>query len=691
MPRQSASLDPAASAARLDRRLAAHPATIAAALALLTFALFSRSIAFGFVNYDDDVYVYENRHVLEGLSWDSFLWAFKAVDGGNWHPITWLSFLLDVSLGAGQPWAFHLTSVILHALCVAVLFLGLRLLTGATWPAAAVALLWGLHPLRVESVAWVSERKDVLSGLFWMLTLLAYAYYAKAPTWGRYLLVVVALSFGLMSKPMLVTLPCVLLVLDIWPLRRMTLGDRSSWKKPLLEKALLLPVIVAFCILTFVVQRQTGMMMEGVPLAARAANALVAYAAYLRLMFWPMDLAVLYPYPQSQWPALFHIVLSGVLLTAITTLAAWAWRRDKPWFLIGWVWYLGTLVPVIGLVQVGWQSMADRYTYIPMIGPLVAVVWGMNDLSRRHPLAIGRLAPAAMAIVLMCCAAMTWSTLGHWENSISLWQQVVRVTPKGARPKVMLANALVAAQKPGEALDFGRQALDIDPNMWLAQHVMGIAHIQLGQEAQALPYCRRAAQIEPDNPQSWLMLAMALERLNRLDEALAAYQRAAQADPSPENWAAFYEAGRVLARLDRHAEAIEPLSRATALFPQNAPAQMALAASLTHLGRDQQAKDIYLTLLAMPDAQGQGNEKFFALDALGILEARSGRFTQAAQYFAQATALAPSDPMPLNHLALMLEKTGDYHQAAAIYARALRLNPSNPDARAGLSRLTSPR
>ena len=414
-----------------------RPSALWVSLALLAavLILYGRVTGHAFINLDDDEYITQNSRVLDGLTWQGVRWAFTTTSCGNWHPLTWLSHMLDAELYGDRPGGHHLTSVLLHALNAALLFLALLRLTQDLWPSAAVAAFFAVHPLRVESVAWAAERKDVLSGLFFLLTLLAYADYARRRTRGRYSLVFASLALGLMAKPMAVTAPFVLLLLDVWPLGRLRLVRGPQQGKPLagpafLEKLPLVALSAASCTVTLLAQRRGGAVssLREVPFGARIANAAVSYFSYLRKMFWPHDLAVFYPHPAvvSTGTSAATAVALSLLLLVVSILSLRAVRR-RPYVLVGWLWYVGTLLPVIGLVQVGRQSMADRYTYVPMIGVLLVLAWGARDLVGRHP-RMRALVVGAGAVALAGSMAATWAQLGYWRDGIVLYQRALEVT-----------------------------------------------------------------------------------------------------------------------------------------------------------------------------------------------------------------------------------------------------------------------
>src|SRR5438034_6640942 len=380
-------------------------------LAALTWVIFGQTLHHDFINYDDPRYVYENTKITSGLSIAGIGWAFTHIHSENWHPLTTISHMLDCQLYGLKAGWHHFTNVLLHTIAAILLFIALRQMTGALWRSAFVAAVFAIHPLRVESVAWIAERKDVLSGVFFMLTLLAYVPYVRAPSIRRYLFVAVVFAFGLMSKPMLVTLPFVLLLLDYWPLGRIRgqnsdVSGHENLVMLVVEKIPLVGLSAVSSVVTFLAQRGAVGWTEQLPVLARINNAVVTYAAYMWQMLWPVKLAVFYPHPESRLP-LWEIILCLLLLIGITA-ATVVLRKQRPYFITGWLWYLGMLVPVIGIVQVGSQARGDRYTYLPHIGLYLLVTWAMTDLSVswRHRRAILAIAAATTIIVLAWYASV---------------------------------------------------------------------------------------------------------------------------------------------------------------------------------------------------------------------------------------------------------------------------------------------
>ena len=534
---------------------------VCAVLVLLTIAVFWQAVNFPFINLDDPRYVSENPVISQGLSAGSIAWALRpSYEVGNWHPITWLSLLLDHSLSGLDAGAFHLTNIILHAIAAILLFVVLNRTTRAIWRSAFVAVLFAIHPLHVESVAWVSERKDVLSGVFWMLTILAYAHWTAKPTIARYLLVVVSFALGLMAKAMLVSLPLVLMLLDYWPLAR-SRGGLSPYR-PVTEKLPLFVLSAASCVVTMVVQARGGAMEspESYGLGVRLANAAVSSGAYLWKMIWPANLAVVYPHPGTSLPVWQVAATAAVLV--IVTLLVWALRVRRPYLLVGWLWYLITLVPVIGLVQVGVQGMADRYTYIPLIGVFIMIAWVVPDLVR-HRLAVAAAAAAAVAAL----SFTAWKQVSYWRSDLSLFGRALEVTEDNYVAEHCLGVALAEIGEPGEAERHYRAALRLDPRYVNAHVNLAAILMSEGRSDEALPHLLAAVKCQPDHPFAHTNLGSILAEQNRLPEAERRFKRAIEVNP--EDDVAHDYLGIVLARQGKIEEALEHFSEAVRLQPGN--------------------------------------------------------------------------------------------------------------------------
>jgi tetratricopeptide (TPR) repeat protein len=497
---------------------------ISALLVILVFAVFGQTLGHGFVNYDDNKYVYDNPIVSKGLSLPGIAWAFTHVYASNWHPLTTMVHMLDCQLYALRPAGHHLTNVLLHAASCVLLFLLLLDMTGATWRCAFVAALFAIHPLRVESVAWISELKDVLSGLFFVLTLWAYLRYTRRPeSMGRYASVLLCFALGLMSKPMLVTVPFVLLLLDCWPLDRF----RNASRIPALlkEKIPLFALSLLSCVATSFAQKGAIQPGEHFPLPIRLGNALAAYVVYLGKLLYPRHLAVLYPLVKEGPPA-WQVAGASLLLAALTA-GAYLLRRRQPCLLVGWLWYLGMLVPVIGILQVGSQAYADRYTYLPQIGLCIAVTWAVADWSlgwRYRHLLLGSIA----AIYLSVLSIAAWHQTTYWRDNITLWTHTLECTRDNYIAHNNLGNALTMRRRPAEAIAQFQEALQIQPAYTLARYNLGVALAGQGRTGEAIPQFQQVLQARPDYLLARCYLGVALAEEGRPREAIAQFRAALQ-------------------------------------------------------------------------------------------------------------------------------------------------------------------
>jgi protein O-mannosyl-transferase len=520
---------------------APRPLVLHLALALLTVATFLPVLGAGFVAFDDPLYVTDNPRVQAGLSGEGMAWALTAEVASNWHPLTVLSHMLDCELFGLNPKGHHLSSLLLHAVNVLLLFEVLRRTTGAVGKSALVAGLFAVHPTHVESVAWIAERKDVLSGLFFLLTLAVYVGYARRPSLGRYLLVAGALALGLAAKPMLVTLPCVLLLLDIWPLGRWRSGDGLRAALKLLgEKVPLFALAAAASAVTLLFQRGAQAEEDAASFGLRLANAFSSLVAYLGDSLLPRGLAVFYPFPPEipVWQAAGAALLLAVLTAGALALGFAAWRvpggsRDGLLAVpVGWLWFLGMLVPVLGLVQVGAQARADRYLYLPSIGLFVALVWGTGRIvERRGTRGSLRLAGAAGLILVLACAAAARAQTAHWAETVALFRRAVAVTEGNYLAHLNLAEALRERGVREEALEHYRAAVAARPQLPVAHAALGSALRAWGRPAEALPHLERAVALAPRDPRLRLALAAALDDLGRPDAAIGQLEAALALDP----------------------------------------------------------------------------------------------------------------------------------------------------------------
>jgi len=641
----------------MPRHRSIQVAAVSAALVVATLAAFSGARSNSFLNYDDDVYVTENPHVVNGVSGENVRWALRSTEAANWHPATWLSHMIDVELFGFDAGRHHMTSVVLHAVNAVLLFLLFVRMTGALWRSAFVAGLFALHPLHVESVAWIAERKDVLSTLFWLLTTMAWLRWLSSKTAARYALVVACFAVGLMAKPMLVTLPLTLMLLDVWPLARAP----YLWK----EKVPLFAMAAGSCVVTLVAQHRGGtiLALSGLSLPSRVGNAAVTYGWYLGKTVWPTELAAFYPHPGAirAWPA----IVSALLLVGVTALAIRLARR-APYLAVGWSWYLVTLVPVIGLVQVGLQSAADRYTYVPLVGVFVAVSWGLAAIAEARP----PLRPAVAAVstaVLVALIPVTRAQVRHWKNNTTLFEHALAVTSSNCLAHNNLGLALAGAGQLEAAVTHYDEALRIKPDYIDAMSNRGAALHRLGRYQEAIDQLERALAVHPESPGVEVNLGNSLVATGRIDAAIEHYQRALRMRPG------FYDAhqnlGLVLDNVGRHDEAITHYEQALHHRPSDAAAHLGLAAALSGAGRlDAAIPEFDAALRLKPDyAQ--------AYNAWGIALAAVGRNAEALDRYDRALRLRPDDAAAMNNAGLALAAMNRVPEAIDRFERAVRINP----------------
>ena len=548
---------------------------LAVLLGAAVLATFWPVLGNDFVNYDDDLYVTRNPWVQRGLSWDAARWAITTDAAGNWHPVTWLSHQIDWQLWGAAPRGHHATSAALHAVNTLLVFALLDGMTASPWRSALVAALFGLHPLRVESVAWVAERKDVLSTCLWLLTTIGYVRYTRHPGPWRYLAVVLGLALGLMAKPMLVTLPLTLLLLDYWPLGRLRRSaDLGSLVR---EKVPLLLLAAASAVVTWRVQHAAGVVTP-LPLPTRIGHAAVSYVAYLGKMLWPLHLSVIYPHPGRV--ALGAVVPCLLVLTLITAAVVWQ-RRRRPFLLVGWLWYLGTLVPVIGVVQAGAAAMADRFTYVPLVGVFVALAW----LVPAGP--ASRFVAAAAAVVLALLAAQTRAQIHVWRDSTTLFAHALAVDERNAIAHANLGAELGANGDLDAATAHLERALELRPDLVTARIALGNTLMRRGRIDDAIVHYRAAVAADPTSARALTNLGYAELRLGRLDEAIESLERALRVDPGFAT--AHNDLGMARARRGEAAAARVHFERALAADPRYAEARNNLAAMLLSEGRLEEA------------------------------------------------------------------------------------------------------
>ena len=647
-----------------------RPRFIGLLLALITLLAYLPASRDGFVNYDDQDYVTENSVVQKGLTWTGIKWAFTTGHASNWHPITWLSHMADCELFGLNPGAHHLVNVLFHTANVVLLLVLLLRLTGELWPGAFVAALFAWHPLHVESVAWISERKDVLSTFFALLTLLAYTRYAKAVTSDKwqvagtekvapapalsrvpcpvslfYGLALFLFALGLMAKPMLVTLPFVMLLLDYWPLRRIPDFEFRipDLTRLVLEKWPFFLLTVVSCVVTFLVQRhgEAVLSLQRFPLNLRIENALISYVRYFGKTFWPVDLAVIYPLPDHlTWIGAIAATALG-LLGGISWLI-WRTRRPCPYLLVGWLWFLGTLVPVIGLVQVGGAALADRYTYFPLVGVFIAVAFGVRDLVNRFQfLKIAVI--GADVLILAVCVVLTENQLRYWRDSESLFTRALAVTRDNDTAHLNLGNAFQEEGRLNEALAEYRKAARLSPGYFRVHNDLGSLLDDMGKPKEALAEYRLALRLKPNLPTLHDGTGIVLVELGRFDEAMNEFAEAARLDPTYP-WP-YFQMGKALLGQGRDAGAIDKLREALRINPDNyqilAYVARVLAANEKPEVRDGQTALVYAV---KANVLSDGTLPF-VLDALGMACAETGRFDDAQEAIERAIKIATAAGM----------------------------------------------
>jgi Tfp pilus assembly protein PilF len=588
-------------------------------LAVVTLGIYAQVIGHKFISLDDPTYIQENSMVNHGLTRAGLAWAFTTFHVANWHPLTWISHMIDCQLFGMNAGAHLLVNALIHAANTLLVFWFLLRTTHARWPSALVAALFALHPLHVESVAWASERKDTLSTFFGLLSLIAYVRYVEAPSSFRYLWTAITLALGLLAKPMLVTWPFVMLLLDYWPLARWQSAKSKAQEKKLrkliLEKIPLLILVAASVVITLIAQSRGGAVrtLAHEPLALRLSNTLVSYAKYLLLTFWPNDLAVYYPLAPNGIPA-WQIVGAAFLLIGITAFC-FLQRNIRPYLIVGWLWFLGTLVPVIGLVQVGGQTMADRYFYIPSIGLFVALVFGLADIVkswRVAPSLCGGISAAALLIL----ATLTNAQIRRWHDSFTLFEHTLSVTPPNLRIEHNLGVALGASNRFDEAAAHFEKALQIDPNFYDGLVAMSVTRSHQGRMPEAIEYFKAAIRLQPDTPKAHVQLAHALWEQNRDQEALEEMRRALQSAPRDADIRGDF--GLALAMVGRLSEAIEQLHEALQLNPNSAENHNNLGLALLASGKARESiPEFEAALRLKPELKGAADNLRRAQAQLG--------------------------------------------------------------------------
>jgi len=672
------------------------PVLICLALTILTVVTFWQLKNCDFINYDDNNYVYENTTVQTGLNGNSIVQAFSSelAKVGHWHPLTWLSLMLDYELFGLNPQGYHLINLLFHVLNTLLLFLVLRRMTKRLWPSAFVAALFAIHPLHVESVAWVTERKDVLSTFFWMLTLGAYSYYVESPGLKRYVFVVLFFILGLLSKPMLITLPFVLLLLDFWPLQRFqavnpddkiqaevpklltpekqkkksktkqvavvkqtpavqkSTASEYSWSRiyPLLwEKVPLFILVILSIIVTYLAAHTAGAVSStaALPIGIRMENVFISYMAYIGKMIWPSNLAIFYPYPKLLVP--WQVIGSVLLLVAITLAVIWR-AKKSPYLATGWLWYLGTLVPVIGIVHVGPQAMADRYTYISLIGLFVIAAWGFSDLLKRWRYRKAILLTLSILIILGL-SIKTWTQVGYWQDSFTLFDHALKVTDRNWLAYNNRGTVYNRLGYYSQAINDFNKAIEIKPNYIDAYSNRGVAYKGLGHYKQAIEDLNKAIEMNPDQAMAYSNRGNAYKGLGHYEQAIEDYNRAIEM--KPDEAMVYSNRGNAYKGLGHYRQAIEDYNKAIEMKPDEAMAYRNRGVVRGILGHYSQAiEDLNRAIEIEPD-------EAMAYRNRGNAYAGLGHDKQAIEDYGRAIAIKPSDADAYFNRGVVYLKQGD--------------------------------
>jgi tetratricopeptide (TPR) repeat protein len=631
-------------------------------LCLLVAAIFSQAVRFDFINLDDNIYVYGNSAISGGLNLDVIRWAFTNFWSANWHPLTWISHALDVSLFGMNPSMHHLVNIIFHAANSILAFIVFRKMTGRDWESLAVAALFAVHPTHVESVAWIAERKDVLSTFFWLLTMWAYVRFTRTRSREEedeassknddadrlisfsYFLVIVLFALGLMAKPMLVTLPFALLLCDFWPLGRL-----RSWKdllRLIVEKIPLFILSAAASIVTFFAQRSVSAVvpLDALPVSQRLGNTLVSYVKYIVMLFYPADLGVLYPY---EWNGQnWEIYSSLAVLLAVTVVCLWQLKK-RPFLLFGWLWFLGTLVPVIGIVQVGSQALADRYTYIPYFGLFVMIIWGASSLVRER--GFGRYTfeiATVVAIAIFAVLAVRQASL--WRNNETLYTHTLAVTTNNHLIAHNLCHYYMTLDRLDEAEPLCRQAVEINPQYTEAFNTLGVIQIKQGRYSDAEQNFRKSIELAPTYVNGWLNLSQSLSRQGKAEEAEQSFQKAIESNGGATNEvfsSALNDLANALGEQGNYDKAAKYLRQLIELQSDNADAHVRLGRTLYEMKRfDDATSEVQNALAIKPDLPEAWN-------TLGLILLEQKRQTDAADAFKKVLNIRPDFPDAENNLA----------------------------------------
>jgi Flp pilus assembly protein TadD len=632
---------------------------------IATILAYSGTFGNGFVHFDDTVYITENPHIQNGLSPSAVGWAFTAFHASNWHPLTWLSHMLDVTLFGLSPAGHHAMGLLLHILTALMLFGFLRSVNASHLIAAFVTALFALHPLHVESVAWASERKDVLSAFFWFATLWAYVRYTKKPSIVRYVVMLVLFALGLMAKPMLVTLPLVLLLLDLWPLERFS-GDRKSILRIVIEKIPLFVLVIVAVVFTVIAQQEAIAPLERISIIERTTNAIISYGTYLWQMFVPVQLSVFYPLPKKPQFAIAIIVLC--LLTLITFVVIRNMRRH-PFLFTCWFWYIITLIPVIGIVQVGAQAHADRYTYIPFTGIFIMIAWGMRNALSRFKNYQKNLVYGIAVLSLVPLGVTTFYQVRTWKDDTALFTHAQAVT---ANNYVALNNLGLICDQAGQtdkALELLNGALAIKPDFAEALNNLGNLMRKKGLVNDAIACYRRAVNANPRTARIHSNLGVELAKIGNIEEARTHYLKAIELDPSSVD--AVYNLGNLLVQTGQFREAVSYYHKASILAPDSCEIQNNLGLVLARTGHKDEAIAAYNRALEIKPDYAE------AYNNLGILYTICGRAEDAITAYRKSLSLDTNDASSYNNLGFVLQLAGRFQESADLIKKARKLAPGD--------------
>jgi len=645
------------------------------ALITVTLAVYAPTRTFEFVSFDDPIYVRDNQDIAGGLTWHGAQWAFTTGVGANWNPVTWFSHMLDVELFGLSSGLHHVTNVVIHTLNTLLLFALLLRMTQAPYKSAFVAALFAVHPLHIESVAWISERKDVLSTFFGLLAINGYVSYVRKPKVTRYLLMASIFALSLMSKPMLVTLPFVLLLLDVWPLGRVRVaaGQAALWRRVILEKAPLFVMAIVLSVVTFIVQSREGTVGDTLtfPIGQRLANATVTYVRYLARLVWPSRLAAFYPYEDL---SVVWVAGSAIFLIATSFLVI-RFSKRHPYLLVGWLWYLGTLVPVLGLIQAGGQSSADRYTYVPLIGILAMITWGVCEGLARWRYHASILGAAAIVLVATFAIAAMNQVL-YWKDSYALWSHAVAVTSGNYLAHVNLGMAYQERGDPDSALTHFQEAVRVRPGYPESLNALGAALLRRGQLDEALPLFEQAKRIRPSFGSAHSNAGIVLARRGQVGQAIVEFMEGIRLDPG--NGEMHANLGLGLATQGRFDEAIQEYNKAIKLMPGSADVHTLLGNVFFSQGKLNEAvAEFELAIELNP-------QLFETHNNLGLAFHNMQRYDEAIAQFNEAIRVAPNAAEAYNSRGVTLATLGKFDEAIGNFTSALRARPDYREAQENL-------